>query len=118
VVGIVIAGILSGILIWIVAKLNLGLEVDGFLSAFVAGVVIAILGGLINWGLTALNLGIPAGLLGALIHLVVAALVIYFAGSMLKGLRVNGFVGALVAAIAIAVVGWLVLLVVGAILPG
>ena len=107
-VGIVIAGVFSGILIWVVSKLNLGLSVDGFLSAFIAGVAIAILGGVINWGLAAIGLQLDPGIVSAIVHLIVAALVIYLAGSLLKGLTVNGFGGALVAAIAIAVLVWLI----------
>jgi putative membrane protein len=40
--------------------------------------------------------------------------VLIIAGNIVPGMRVKGFVGALVAAIAIGVVGWLIGLVVGA----
>jgi uncharacterized membrane protein YvlD (DUF360 family) len=46
--------------------------------------------------------------IGAVIHLVIAALVLMFAGNMVKGLKVKGFVPALIAAIAIGVVSWLI----------
>ncbi len=48
------------------------------------------------------------GLLGWIITVVVAALVLMFGASFLPGLKTNGFTGALIAAIAIGVVGWLI----------
>lgn len=120
ILGILIGALFAGVIIWIVGRLGLGLEVDGFGPAFIAGIVIAILGGVVSWlgaamG-TSLGLTIGGGLVGAIIHLVIAALVIYFAASMVRGLRTKGFGGALIAAIAIGVVTWLIGLVVSAIL--
>lgn len=113
-VGILIAAALGGLVIWIVGKLGLGLEVDGFVPAFIAAIIIAIVAGLINWLLGLLGITIGGGFLGALVHLVIAAVVLIIAGNIVPGMRVKGFVGALVAAIAIGVVGWLIGLVVGA----
>lgn len=106
-IGILIGAIFSGLIIWIVGKLGLGLEVDGFGPAYLAAIVIGVLNLLLLWlfGSTALG---ASGWLGALVSLVVAALVLYTAGAWIKGIRVKGFVGALVGAVAIAVVGWLV----------
>jgi putative membrane protein len=108
IVGILIAALFSAVVIWIVGKLGLGLSVSGFGPAFIAGIVIAVVGGLVTWLLGALGITIGGGLLGAIIHLIIAALVLMFAGNMVKGLVVKGFSGALIAAIAIAVVAWLV----------
>ncbi|MCA9950421.1 MAG: phage holin family protein [Anaerolineales bacterium] len=47
-IGIVIGALISGFVIWVVSKLGLGLEVDGFGSAFIAAIIIAIVGGIIN----------------------------------------------------------------------
>lgn len=114
IIGILIAAAIGGLVIWIVGKLGLGLEVDGFMPAFLAAIVIAVVAGLINWLLGLLGITIGGGLLGAIVHLVIAAVVLMISGSIVRGLRVNGFVGALIAAIAIGVMGWLVGLVVGA----
>lgn len=114
IVGILIAAAIGGLIIWIVAKLGLGLEVDGFVPAFIAAIIIAIVAGLVNWLLGALGITIGGGFLGAIVHLVIAAVVLMISGSIVPGMRVKGFVGALVAAIAIGVVGWLIGLVVGA----
>ena len=46
IITIVIGGLISGFVIWVVSKLGLGLEVDGFVSAFIAAIIIAAVGGL------------------------------------------------------------------------
>ncbi len=59
---------------------------------------------------TVLNDGfltMPGGVIGAVVNLVIAALVILIAGKALKGLTVDGFGGALLAALAIAAIYWL-----------
>ena len=106
-VSAVIGILLYALAIWIVGKFGLGLKVSGFGPAFIAAIVIAIASYLIVWLLGVLGLGL-GGLLGAIIHLIVAALVLIFAGNMVKGLVVKGFVGALIAAVAISVVSWLI----------
>jgi putative membrane protein len=108
IIGLLIGALFTGLIIWIVGKLGLGLEVSGFGPAFIAAIVIAILNGLVAWLLGALNLTIGGGIVGAIIHLVIAAIVLMVAGRFVKGLVVKGFTGALVAALAIAAVGWLI----------
>ena len=108
IIGILIGALFTGLIIWVVGKLGLGLEVSGFGPAYLAAIVIAILNGLVALLLGALGLTIGVGLLGAVIHLVIAAVVLMVAGNFVKGLVVKGFSGALVAAVAIAVVGWLI----------
>jgi uncharacterized membrane protein YvlD (DUF360 family) len=56
-------------------------------------------------------------MLGAIVHLIVAAVVLMISGSIVPGLKVKGFGGALVGAIALAVVGWVVTLILGAVIP-
>jgi len=107
-IGIFIGALFTGLIIWIVGKLGLGIEVSGFGPAFVAAIVIAVLNGVVTWLLGVLNITIAVGLLGAIIHLVIAAVVLMLAGNFVKGLVVKGFTGALVAAIAIGAVGWLI----------
>ena len=106
--GILLALVAAAVVIVIVSKLNLGLTVDGFGPAIIAAAVIAIVGGLIYWFLGVLGITIGGGWLGAIINLLIAAVVLLTAGRMLKGLKVNGFVGAIVAAIAIGVVTWVI----------
>ncbi len=113
IIGLLIGALLSGLIIWVVGKFGLGLEVTGFGPAYIAAIVIAVVSWLITWLLGLLGVTIGAGLLGAIIHLIIAAVVLMFAGNMVKGLQVKGFTGALIAAIAIAVVAWLATWVIG-----
>ena len=116
IIGILIGALFGGLIIWIVGKLGLGMEVSGFGPAFIAAIVIAVVGGLISWLLGFLGITLGGGWLGAIINLVIAAIVLMVAGNFVKGLTVKGFTGALVAAIAIGVVSWLITWVVGLIL--
>ena len=112
ILSVVIGILLYALAIWVVGKLGLGLKVSGFVPAIVAALVIAVVSALIVWLAGALGLSLD-GFLGAIIHLIIATLVLMFAGNMVKGLKVKGFVGALIAAVAIAVVSWLINGVVG-----
>ena len=102
VLGILIGAVIAGAVIWIIGKLKLGLEVANFGWAMLAGVLIGIVSNLV--------IGVipDAGAIGNfLVHLLVAAVVILAWGKILKGLTVNGFTGALTAALAIAVINFL-----------
>ena len=113
ILSVVIGILLYALAIWVVGKLGLGLKVSGFVPAIVAAIVIAVVSALILWLAGTLGLSLGGGFLGAIIHLIIAALVLMFAGNAVKGLRVKGFVPALTAAVAIAVVSWLINGVVG-----
>jgi len=113
IVGVVIGILLYALAIWVVSKLGLGLKVSGFGPAVIAAIVISVVSALIIWLGDALGLSV-GGVLGAIIHLIIAALVLMFAGDAVKGLKVKGFTEALIAAVAIAVVSWLIDGVVGA----
>ena len=80
---------------------------------FIAAIVIAIVGVVIKWGFDLLGFSIDGGLLGAIIHLVVAAVVLMISDKLLPGLKVAGFVGALVAATAIGAVHFVISFVIG-----
>ena len=108
ILGIVIAALIGGVIIWIVGRLGLGLVVSGFVPALLAAFVIAILSGAITWLLTTLGLNIDGGLVGGIIHLLIAALVLLLSSRIVPGMMVQGPVGALIAALAIGAVGWLV----------
>ena len=111
---VVIGGLISSLAIWLVSKLGLGLEVDSFVTAFIAAIVIAAVGGLVEWLLGVLGITIGGGWLGAIAHFIIGAIVLLISGRLLEGLRVAGFVGALIAALAIAVIDFLLgLLLVG-----
>jgi putative membrane protein len=106
-IGAVIGGLITGFVIWVVGKLGLGLEVDGFGSAFVAAFVIALVGAVVTWLLSIVGIEVGGGWIGAIVHLIISAIVLMISDRILTGLRVAGFTGALIAAIAIGVVYWL-----------
>jgi putative membrane protein len=105
IVRVLIEILLYALSIWIVSKLGLGLKVSSFVPALIAAVFISVAGSLIVWllGVFEYSLG---GFIGAVIHLIIAALVLMFAGNMVKRLRVKGLVPAMIGAVAIAVVSW------------
>ncbi len=106
-IGMVIIGLASGLIIWLVSRLGLGLQVDGPGSAVLAALVIAVLGGALSWLLSLIGVQDGDGLIGGIIHLLATAVVLLVGGRLLPGLTVNGFGGALVAAVAIGAFYWL-----------
>jgi putative membrane protein len=107
-INILVYLVVSAVVIWIVGKLNFGLTVKSFGSALAAAAVIAIVGGLVAWLLGLLGITFGAGLLAAIVALIVAAVVLLVSDKFLPGMEVHGFMGAVVAAVGIGVVGWLV----------
>jgi putative membrane protein len=104
----VIALLISALVIWIVSRLNLGLTVRGYGAAIIAALVIAVVAGVVSWLLGLLNITIGGGLLGAIILLIIAAVVLMLSDKFVPGMEVKGFKGAIIAAIAIAVVSWII----------
>ena len=113
IIGILIAAVFSGVIIWLVSKLNVGLSVDSFGWAMLAGLFIGTIANLLNHLIPGMN-----EILTMLIHLVISAVVILLAGKLFSGVKVDGFKGALIAAVAIAVVGFVLALVLAALLGG
>ncbi len=105
---IVIGLVLYALVIYIVGRLGMGLTVANFTSALIAGAVIAIVAWLVWWLLGAIGIGNGSGLIAAIVNLIVAAVILLIADRFVPGMKVNGFVGALIAAVAIAVVAWLI----------
>ena len=100
--------VVSAVVILIVGKMNLGLTVKSFGSAILAAIVIALVAGVVVWGLGFFGITLTGGWLAAIINLIVAALVLMVADKFLSGMEVHGFMGAIIAALAIGVVGWAV----------
>ena len=112
-ISVAIIGLASGFVIWIVGRLGLGLEVDGFGTAFVAAIVIAVIAGIITLLLTAAGVQDSEGLIGGVVHLIISAVVLMISDRILSGLKIAGFAGALLAVIAIGAFYWLGGLVLG-----
>lgn len=104
----IIALLVSALVLWIVSKLNLGLNVKSYGSAIIAAIVIAVVAAIVTWLMGLLGITIAGGLIGWIILLIIAAVVLLLSNKILPGLEVHGFGGAIIAAIAIAVVSWIV----------
>lgn len=100
--------VVGAVIIFIVGKMNFGLRVNSFGSALMAALVIAVVGGVVGWLLSILGISMTGGFWAALINLVVAAVVLMISDKFLPGMEVKGFGGAIIAALGIGVVGWLV----------
>ena len=115
--GFVIVLLVSALVIYIVSRLGLGLEVDSFGSAILAALVIAVVSAIINWLLGLIGISVnDATLIGAIVALIIAAIVLMISDRFLSGMKVNGFVGAIVAAASIGVVTWILGWLIGLIL--
>jgi len=106
-VGITIASVVGGFVIKIVSSLNLGLWVRGFVTAFIAAIVINIFAIAIGYGLAAVGVPNPGGIVGFVARLIVAAVLLMIADKLLSGLTVHNFKGAIIAALAISVISWI-----------
>jgi len=110
-ISFVVALIISAIVILIVSKLGLGLQATGFVGAFVAALVIAVVTAIVMWVLDALGITFGSGIVGAILMILVSAGVLMFSDKFAPGIKVNGWTGAIVAAIAIGVLNWLISLI-------
>lgn len=107
-VGYIISVLVAAFVIWIVSRLKLGLSIDGYGDAIIAAILIAVISAVFMWLLDFFKISIGGDLLDIVAILVVAVVVLLLAGRFLPGLDVNGFLGAVVAAVAMAVISWLV----------
>lgn len=108
ILSVVTAWLLPALVIYIVGRLNLGLTVLSFVDALVAAAVIAIVTWLITWLLGLLGIAIGGGWAGVTVALLVSTVILLVSDRFISGMMVRGFFGPLIAAIAIAVVTWLV----------
>lgn len=106
--GILMGALFSGGIIWIVGKMNVGLSVDHFGWAVLAGLFIGAITNLVMHFVPE-----RGGFIGATVTLVVSAAVILLAGQALKGVHVKRYSGALIAAIALASINLVLALIFG-----
>ncbi len=104
IIGIFLAAVVSGFVIWIVSKFNMGLKVDNFGWAMLSGVLIGFLTNLIMNFLPGTD-----GLIHIVVYLVVSAVAIFISGAILRGMTVEGYKGALIAAVGIALINFVLL---------
>ena len=101
--------VIAALVIWIVARLKLGLTVSGFGAAIISALVIAVVSAVILWLLSLVGITPGGGFWGVIVALIVAVVVLLLSDRFVPGMQVKGFTGAIIAAIAIAVVSWIVL---------
>ena len=107
-IAFVVTLIVAAVVIWLVGRFNLGLEVDSFTSAIIAALVIAIVTAVVMWLLGILGITFGTGWLGAIVALIVSAIILMISDKFVSGMKVHGFGGAIIAAIAIAVINWII----------
>ena len=100
---LLVVWLLSAIALVVAAYLLPGVEVDSFQTALVAALVIGLLNATIGFLLRLVVFPLT-WLVPGLIYLLVDALMIYFAGRLVRGFRVKDFLNALLAALIVAVV--------------
>jgi|ERR1035438_3798195 putative membrane protein len=100
---ILVAWLVSALALWLVARIVPGIEVRDFGAALIATIVIAIVNAVIGpilrfiaWPLTFLTLG--------LFTLVIDAILLKLASMFSPGFRVRGFLNALVGAILLTII--------------
>jgi putative membrane protein len=108
IINIVVYLVAAALVLIVVSRLNLGLTVENFSSAIIAAAIIAVVTGVLAWifSLLGITLG-GSGLIAALLGIVFSAIVLMISDKFLPGMKVSGFGGAIIAAVAIGVVGWL-----------
>jgi putative membrane protein len=109
-IGLAIVVVVSALIIYLVGRLGLGLTVESFGAAVIAAVVIGVVAALVNWllGLIGIDLTGNLSIIGSVVALLVSALVLLLSDRFVTGMKVNGFGGAIIAAIAIGVGHWLI----------
>jgi len=105
VIALLVATLMNALVIWIVGKLGLGIDIKNFGTAFVAAFLIAAIWALLDYFHIA---GPGQGFLSSLVRLVVSALVLMLVGNILKGMVTKGFLGAIIAALAMTAVYWMI----------
>jgi putative membrane protein len=107
-IGVLVGALFTGFFIWVIARISSLIEVSGFGPAYITAIVIAILNGLVKWLFGSALGGSGTALTGSvLINWIISAIILLLAGRMVKGIRVNGFGSALLAAAVIALFDWL-----------
>ena len=108
IIAFVVTLLVAAVVIWLVGRFNLGLEVDNFTSAIIAALVIAIVTAIVMWLLGLFGISFGTGWLGAIVSLIVSAIILMVSDKFVSGMKVHGFGGAIIAAIAIGVIDWII----------
>ncbi len=114
IIGFIFGVVIAAIVLLIVSRLNLGLSVAGFSTAAIGAIVISLVSSVILWLLGLLGVQVGGGsLLDAIVWLIVSAVILIIAAKFIPGMTVQGFTGGIIAAVAMAVIYWLLSLILG-----
>ncbi len=107
IIGIVVATIFNGLILWIIAKMGLGIVIEKFGSALLTALLVAVIG-YVMVKVTADWKGMFSGAGGStVLHIIGTALLLIIVDKILPGMRTKGIMGAIIAAIALGIIGWL-----------
>jgi putative membrane protein len=109
--GFVLRVIINTLAIVVAAKLVPGIEVDGVLAAIAAGLLLGVVNAVVRPVLLVLTLPITLVTLG-LFLLVLNGLCFWLVAAVVKGFQVAGFWSAVLGALVVSVVSWVVTLLV------
>ncbi|HPF35637.1 MAG TPA: phage holin family protein [Candidatus Krumholzibacteria bacterium] len=101
----IVQTIVIGLLLYVVAKLTPGMEVDGVGQALLAGLVLGIVNALVRPVLVILTLPITVLTLGVFL-LAINALMLRLVGALVPGFHVKGCLPALVGALLLSVLSF------------
>lgn len=103
--GFLVNLLINGLAVYITARLLPGVSVDGFVTAIIVSVVLALVNTFIKPILFILTL--PATILTlGLFTLVINALMVFLVATFVPGFHVNGFWSALFFSLILSLVGW------------
>lgn len=103
----IVTVLITAVGLFIVSRLNLGLQIDNLTTTLVAALVLGLLNAFVRPILGFLSLPITILTLG-LFSLVLNALMILLMSALVKGVHVNGFLGALIASIVLSILTWII----------
>jgi putative membrane protein len=106
-VGFLVTWLITALSLYIISRLRLGLEIQDAGTALIAALVLGLLNAVVRPILGFLSLPITIITLG-LFALVLNALMLMLMAAIVKGVRVQGFIGALVSSVLLSILTWLI----------
>lgn len=105
--GILIRWIINALALILMSHVIKGIEVDHFFAAFVAAAVLGVINAVLRPILLLLTLPITILTLGLFVF-VINGLMLYIAGSVVRGFHVSGFWPSVFGALFLSVISWMV----------
>jgi putative membrane protein len=105
--GILIRWIINALALILMSHVIKGVEVDHFFAAFVAAAVLGVINAVLRPIVLLLTLPITILTLGLFVF-VINGLMLYIAGSVVKGFHVSGFWASVFGALFLSVISWIV----------